>query len=77
MPKRLSLPSQQLANLSEQSAADLLQLALTYAIIDDGNIDGGRVHISLGNQMLSLAEEEGKIFLRGLVRGYNRALYRE
>ena len=55
---------------------ELLLLAFHHRIIDDGWVEDGNVYIQIGNQHLAFdVEAEGRFFILGLLRGYQRTLH--
>ena len=68
------LTKEELAALPELPLKRLLRLAIKHRVIDEGALESeNMVHIYLGSRDLVLTGEEGKAFLRGLIRGYDRA----
>ena len=59
--------------LESLSLDDLVKIAKRRALLDGITISEGSVRLDVNDETIELREESARIFLRGLIRGYDQA----
>ena len=60
-------------DLQSLSLDELIEIAKQRALLDGITVSGDTVRLDVNNETIELREESARIFMRGLIRGYDQA----